>query len=121
MILFKSFAKLFDALLDIFERSFHGTNALVALKDSIVIVLVASHIYAKIVFEVLGEVSVLTYYKATGISVDDELGGELDVLFRYALRLDLVPIFDEVCLFLKRVIHDSTSFGETFWSSLSKS
>jgi hypothetical protein len=72
VVLVQSLTEFFDTFLNVFECSFHCTNRLIRTKDTVVIVLVTSHVDSKIVFKILCEVSMLSDNEATCISIHNE-------------------------------------------------
>jgi len=61
------------------------------------------------VLKIFCEVAVAANYKSTGICINDEFTGELDVFFRYLLCFYFVPVLNEVGLFFKGVVDYAAS------------
>ena len=73
-------AKLLYSHLHSLQAPFHRAYALVRLQDSVIVILVASHINFKPVFEVFRKVAVFSNDESASISVNYELGRQFDIL-----------------------------------------
>jgi len=120
VVVLQSPTELLDASNDVLESSFHRADALVVLQQPIVVVLVAPHVDAKLSFEVLGEVAVLSYDEAACLRLHDELRSQIDIFSCDGLSFCLVPVLDEVSLLFQGVVHDLERFGKLIRSAVAE-
>ena len=94
VILIKSLAKLFDSLLDVLQGSLHRADALIRFQDSVVVIFIASHVNAKGMLKIFGEVSMATNNESTGIRIDDKFARKFYIFFIYLFCFYFVPVLN---------------------------